>query len=123
MDLLSKAKDILEQEDLDKKFPNMSIETFCQEIGCTLEKYEEALGTTRNGKVLVMKRDVKDRFINNYNPEMLDAFNANMDIQLALDPYAVITYIVSYMNKDETQMTKNLKEALTADAGKNAKVN
>ena len=58
-----------------------------------------------------MKRNVKDRFINNFNPEMLDAWNANHDIQLALDPYAVISYIVNYMNKDETQMTKNLKEA------------
>ena len=44
-----------------------------------------------------------------------------MDIQLALDPYAVITYIVSYVNKDETQMTKFLTEALRADAKEKAK--
>ena len=35
-----------------------------------------------------------------------------MDIQLALDPFAVITYIVNYMNKDETGLTKFMKEAI-----------
>ena len=52
---------------------------------------------------------------------MLHAWNANMDIQLALDTYAVITYIMSYMNKDETQMTKFLKKALNSVAKDNAK--
>ena len=73
----------------------------------------------------MLKRDIKDRYVNNYNPEMLYAWNANMDIQLALDPYAVITYIVNYVNKDETGMTKFMAEALrtkaTADA--NEKLN
>ena len=55
---------------------------------------------------MFLKRRIKERWINNYNPEMLHAWNANMDIQLAIDTYAIITYIVSYMNKAETQMTK-----------------
>ena len=55
---------------------------------------------------------MKECFINNYNKEMILAWDANMDIQLALDPYAVITYIVNYMNKDETGLTKFMKEAL-----------
>ena len=52
---------------------------------------------------------------------MLYAWDANMDIQLALDPYAVISYIISYMSKDETQMTKFMKEALNSVAQDNAK--
>ena len=44
-----------------------------------------------------------------------------MDIQLAIDTYAIITYIVSYMNKDETQMTKFMKEALNSVAKDNEK--
>ena len=68
-----------------------------------------------------MKRRISERCVNNYNPEMLHAWNANMDIQLALDTYAVITYIMSYMNKDETQMTKFLKKALNSVAKDNAK--
>ena len=57
---------------------------------------------------------MKERFINTYNPEWLDAWDANMDIQIALDPYAIITYIVSYVSKDESGMTGFLKEALSA---------
>ena len=52
---------------------------------------------------------------------MLYAWDANMDIQLALDPFAVVTYIVSYMNKDETQTTKFMTEALKSAAKENAK--
>ena len=40
------------------------------------------------------------------------AWNANMDIQMAIDPYAGITYIINYMNKDETGLTKFMKDAL-----------
>ena len=67
-----------------------------------------------------LKRRIKERWINNYNPEMLHAWNANMDIQLALDTFSIITYIVSYMNKDETNTTKFLKEALNSVAKNNA---
>ena len=35
-----------------------------------------------------------------------------MDIQFAIDPYAVLTYMVSYVGKDETGMTEFLKEVL-----------
>merc|ERR1711884_542142 len=52
---------------------------------------------------------------------MILAWNANMDIQLVVDPYAIISYIASYMNKDETQTTPFLREALHASAGKTAK--
>merc|ERR1712020_174629 len=76
---------------------------------------------TEKGTVLMLKRDVKDRNINNYNPEMITAWNANMDIQLALDPFAVITYIVNYVNKDETGTTKFMNEALKATASQDAK--
>ena len=44
---------------------------------------------------------------------MITAWNANMDIQLALDPYAIITYIVNYVNKDETGLTKFMQEAVS----------
>ena len=134
--LLKAAKELLDDESLDQKIDlkiaeiieagediheGTEIDIFCTMLGVTYNDYEKALKTSQRGKVLFMKRNVKDRYINNYNPEMLQAWNANMDIQLALDPYAVISYIVSYVNKDETQMTKFLKEALSADAGKNAK--
>jgi hypothetical protein len=73
------------------------------------------------GKVLVLKREVKERMINNFNTEMIRAWNANMDIQLVVDPYAVISYIASYMLKTDTQTTPFLRETLHASAGKEVK--
>ena len=35
-----------------------------------------------------------------------------MDVQLAFDTFALITYIVSYIGKDETGLTKMLMECL-----------
>ena len=67
---------------------------------------------------MLLKRDPNACYINNYNKEMILCWNANMDIQLAFDPFAVVTYIVSYVNKDESGTTKFLKEALEANADK-----
>ena len=53
---------------------------------------------------------------NNFNPEWLKTWNANIDVQLALDHFAIITYMVSYISKDETGMTQCLKEALKGHA-------
>ena len=49
---------------------------------------------------------------------MLKAWNANMDIQLAYDHYAIISYICNYISKDESGLTKELKNALNAARGK-----
>ena len=116
--VLAKAKSLLDTDDLDE---NMSFETFLEEIGTTEELYLEYLGITSKGRVLVLKRSIKERFVNNYNTEMLACWDANMDIQLALEPFAIITYIVSYVLKDEKGMTKFLKEALKSTVSKNVK--
>ena len=57
---------------------------------------------------------MKEIFINNYHTIWLKAWNSNMDLQLALDPYAIIGYCVAYYSKDETGMTKLLKDCLNA---------
>ena len=37
-----------------------------------------------------------------------------MDIQIANDPFATIAYMVGYVTKDETEMTKELTQTLAA---------
>ena len=44
-----------------------------------------------------------------------------MDVQLAFDTYALITYIVSYIGKDETGLTKLLMDCLKQVKGKQMK--
>ena len=107
--ILSKAKEVLSDEKLDS---NMTFEQFYQKIECSKKEYEEAISTTVQGNVIILERKVKEVWTNTYNPNWLKCWNGNMDIQLAHDPYAVLTYITTYVGKDETGMTKLLKDVL-----------
>ena len=51
-------------------------------------------------------------YINSYNPEWLRAWNGNIDIQVCLDYFAVITYITEYYSKDETKTMEVLKQVM-----------
>ena len=115
---LEKAMELLNNPDLDE---NMTLDDFVEKIGVTKEQYMDHISITEKGRTIIMKRRVKERFVNNYNKEMITAWNANMDIQLTLDPFAVISYIVNYVNKDESGLTKFMKEALTQVASSDAK--
>ena len=60
---------------------------------------------------MLLQRDVDEIYVNNYNPEWLVAWNANLDIQPVLDFFAVITYITDYWAKPDEGLTTILKEA------------
>ena len=47
--------------------------------------------------------------INNYNPHVTLAWQANMDIQYVLNAYACVMYVASYMMKSERAMGELLK--------------
>ena len=80
------------------------------------KKYEDALSYSfKKGYSVTIKRDIDEIFTNNYNPLWLQAWNANMDMQICLDFFAVITYITDYYMKDETGVVKDIKEALRQD--------
>ena len=78
----------------------------------TMEVYEEALGVSKSGYKIIHKRDIDELFVNNYNPEWIFNWNANIDLQLCLDYYAVITYISDYYSKDDSGTMGHIKEAL-----------
>ena len=107
--ILLKAKEVLSDENLDA---NMTYDQFYQKVECSKNDYEEAISTTVQGNVIILERKVKEVWTNTYNPNWLKCWNGNMDIQLAHNPYAVLTYITSYVGKDETGMTQFLKDAL-----------
>ncbi|CAF1233541.1 unnamed protein product [Rotaria magnacalcarata] len=54
---------------------------------------------------LIHKREPNARGINQYNEELLIAWNANMDIQFVLDPYVCAKYLMSYTTKPEREMS------------------
>ena len=113
-EILEKAKLVLSDKKLDV---NMSYEKFYEAVGATKKEYDNAISTTKKGKVIVLERTVGDIWINNYNPLWLKCWNANLDIQYAIDEYAIITYVVSYVGKDESGMTQFLKDVLHKTKG------
>ena len=112
---LKLAKEILDDPDCKDE---MTYEEFLAKVGVKESDYLFYINLIHKTRTLVLKRSVKERYINNYNKEMLKAWNANMDIQIALDPFAIITYIINYWSKVENGMTQFLKEALDASADK-----
>lgn len=77
-----------------------------------LARYEEALETSgSSAKTIILKRHPKDRYINNFNLEWIFAWNANMDLQLCLDFFQVISYITDYYSKDDSGTIEYLKKA------------
>ena len=58
-----------------------------------------------SGTSIILKRQPSEIYIKNYNHEWILAWNGNLDIQICLDFFAVVTYITDYYNKSETKLT------------------
>ncbi|RXN32331.1 replicase helicase endonuclease [Labeo rohita] len=71
--------------------------------------YVEALTTS---SVILLKRDPKEAWVNGYNPDLLRAWNANMDIQFVLDSFSCVMYMLSYISKPEHEMNDFLKNVI-----------
>ena len=119
--VLSKVKKVLKDDDLMtvivRDTETQDIKTriiamlrraeICEDLGVTnddelYDKYVECLKVSFRGYQIILKRDIDEIFINNYNSEWIMAWDANLDIQLCLDHYAIVTYVMEYLNKDES---------------------
>ena len=77
-----------------------------------IQIYEESLGVSQTGYKVIHRRDINEIYVNNYSTEWIINWNANMDLQLCLDFYAVITYISDYYSKDDSGTMRHIREAL-----------
>ena len=69
--ILEKVKKALEDKELDD---NLTLEAFLATLEIDVNDYEKALQTSERGRVLVLERTLKERYVNNYNPEWLTAW-------------------------------------------------
>ena len=76
-----------------------------------LNAYEDMLKVSSRGFYFVHKRDVDEVNINNYNEEWIKCWDSNMDIQITMDYFAVITYITDYYMKDDTGTMEFIKKS------------
>ena len=75
--------------------------------------YETAvIQQPRKGSEVLLRRDIDEIFINNYNPEWIVTWDANIDVSPVYDYYGTITYITDYFTKDSTGLTDVLKTAV-----------
>ena len=77
-----------------------------------LDAYQDMLKISSRGFYIVHKRDVDEVNINNYNEEWIRCWDSNMDIQMTMDYFAVITYITDYYMKDDTGTMEFIKKAI-----------
>ena len=79
----------------------------------TYHQYEMAvLQQPRKGSEVLLRRDIDEIFISNYNSEWIVAWDANLDISPVYDYFGIITYITDYFTKDSTGLTEVLKTAM-----------
>ena len=103
--LLKKVRKVLAEGDCD----SMTTDELLAKACVTHSEYEEALGVATSGSVVVHRRKPSECNINNYNPNVLLAWQANMDIQYVLNAYACVMYVASYIMKIDCAMGELLR--------------
>ena len=96
---------------------DISLKDFLSNIGVDYDDYQAALKISEKGDVVILRRTVKERFVNNYNKCFAKSWDANTDIQFCMDLHAVITYITDYFSKEDRGLTKLLRQAINDKKG------
>ena len=87
------------------------------ELNIDYLEYETALGISDdNDFQLYLRRPTNSCFVNNYFDIGLLAWEANMDIQPVFNYYKAITYMCSYMLKQEDECSQAMKQAVKESA-------
>ncbi|CAB3987819.1 ATP-dependent DNA helicase PIF1 [Paramuricea clavata] len=111
-DILKKAlQRICSLLDSIKADETMTFVEFLQKLDLSEQQYIKAIRLSLKNSTLLLKRSPAEIRINCYNPNLLRAWKANMDIQFVLDPYACAVYILSYITKGQRGMSKLLRKA------------
>jgi DNA replication protein DnaC len=102
-DILSKVKEEIEND------PMQSLEEVCDKCSIDPEDYMNAVIASETSQTIILKREPKDVFVNNYNPKVISLWKANMDLQYCADKYQVVNYVMNYVLKPEKGMSELMK--------------
>ena len=89
----------------------MNFVEFLEKLDLSEKQYLNAIRLSLNHKTLLLKRSPSEIRVNCYNSNLLNAWQANINIQFVLDPYACAVYILSYITKGQRGMSKLLRKA------------
>lgn len=94
-----------------KKHELMSISDILKKLHMTEIQYMLAIRSSLNQTRVFLKRNSLEVGINCYNKDILHLFESNMDIQFVLEEYVLASYIINYISKVESGMSKLLRNA------------
>ena len=113
-DIKKKVKEKLTEEFVNDIGYNYTLEMLLDELNIPMKDYIDAIKMSERGVTVILKRDVCEAYVNNFKPSFMYAWQANMDIQICCDIYAVVSYCTEYFTKTDSGETEKLKEALAA---------
>ena len=108
-EVVAAVRDILDETA--KSSVKLTLEEVLQKANVTMEQYETALGVSKSGRNVILKRTMTEQCVNCYSPCIIKAWQANMDFQFIIDAYACLMYVASYVLKAEKGMSEILKQA------------
>ena len=120
-EIMANYKKDEETKDNHQQFIRERILKICDLAGVSLDDYFVALSFSKRGYTVVQKRDIDELFVNSYNIEWIKAWNGNMDLQICLDFFSVITYITDYYSKDDSGTMKIINAALAENGSEDVK--
>ena len=91
-------------------FNEMNFDEFLEALGMSKELYINALRASLKRPQILIQREPKDVMINNYNTSIMALHRGNHDMAYILDPYACGSYILGYLTKNETMMSRLLRQ-------------
>ena len=100
-EILNRMKECMENHE---NLKDVSLFDILTEAELSPDEYNFALLFAAKDATLHLKRKLSEVNINNYNAHLLTGWQANMDLQYVVSPYAAIHYITSYVTKDEREM-------------------
>ena len=90
----------------------MTINEILNSLQITRNEYYTCLAISGGDEHEIhLKRPPNSCFINNYDPVVLLAWQANMDIQPVFNHHMCVTYLCSYMSKGETKCSEAIRAA------------
>ena len=105
---LKRLNEIINGQNFNSK---MSTDELFQQAHVTQDVLEENVCRLASRVSVILKRDPSSIWVNGYNKNLLDTWNANMDIQYVTNAYQCMRYILSYISKKEAEESSLLKAA------------
>lgn len=102
----------MRMNELFKKPQEITFNDILGELKLSENEYIFAIRCTLKVSKVYLQRGSMDVGINAYNKDILNIFESNMDIQFILNEFAVAAYIVNYISKVDSGLTKLLRQAV-----------